>query len=77
MGAPHDRFGQQVIAFVEPSSGCELEVEELKVSLESRLAGYKVPRHLVIVDSIGRAANGKVDQTRWKVEAERVGSALS
>ena len=77
MGAPHDRFGQQVIAFVEPSSGCELDVKELKVSLGSRLAGYKVPRHLVIVDSIGRAANGKVDQTRWKVEAERVGSALS
>jgi hypothetical protein len=29
----------------------------------------------VIVESIGRAANGKVDQARWKSEAERIGSA--
>jgi fatty-acyl-CoA synthase len=77
MGAPHERFGQQVIAFVEPNTGSELEPEELKSALESQLAGYKIPRHLVIVESIGRAANGKVDQARWKAEAERVGSALA
>ncbi|CAB4641055.1 unannotated protein [freshwater metagenome] len=75
MGAPHERFGQQVIAFVEPNAGSELDPEELKAALQSRLAGYKIPRHLVIVESIGRAANGKVDQARWKAEAARVGSA--
>jgi acyl-CoA synthetase (AMP-forming)/AMP-acid ligase II len=75
MGAPHDRFGQQVIGFVEVNPGSELEIDDLKASLQDRLAGYKVPRHLVIVESIGRAANGKVDQARWKSEAERIGSA--
>jgi acyl-CoA synthetase (AMP-forming)/AMP-acid ligase II len=75
MGAPHERFGQQVIGFVEVNPGSELEIDDLKASLQDRLAGYKVPRHLVIVESIGRAANGKVDQARWKSEAERIGSA--
>jgi len=75
MGAPHERFGQQVIGFVEVNQGAEIEIADLKVFLQDRLAGYKVPRHLVIVDSIGRAANGKVDQARWKSEAERIGSA--
>jgi acyl-CoA synthetase (AMP-forming)/AMP-acid ligase II len=75
MGAPHERFGQQVIGFVEVNPGAELEIDDLKASLQDRLAGYKVPRHLVIVESIGRAANGKVDQARWKSEAERIGSA--
>jgi acyl-CoA synthetase (AMP-forming)/AMP-acid ligase II len=75
MGAPHDRFGQQVIGFVEVNPGSELEIDDLKASLQDRLAGYKVPRHLVIVESIGRAANGKVDQARWKSEAARIGSA--
>jgi acyl-CoA synthetase (AMP-forming)/AMP-acid ligase II len=77
MGAPHERFGQQVIAFVEPNAGSELDPEELKAALQSRLAGYKIPRHLMIVESIGRAANGKVDQARWKAEAARVGRALA
>jgi len=75
MGAPHERFGQQVIGFVEVNPGAELEIDDLKASLQDRLAGYKVPRHLVIVETIGRAANGKVDQARWKSEAERIGSA--
>ncbi len=75
MGAPHERFGQQVIGFVEANPGGVLEIDDLRASLQDRLAGYKVPRHLVIVASIGRAANGKVDQARWKAEAERIGSA--
>ncbi len=75
MGAPHERFGQQVIGFVEVNPGAEIDIEDLKTSLQDRLAGYKVPRHLVVVESIGRAANGKVDQARWKSEAERIGSA--
>jgi acyl-CoA synthetase (AMP-forming)/AMP-acid ligase II len=75
VGASHERFGQQVIGFVEVNQGAPLNLDELKTSLSERLAGYKVPRHLVIVDSIGRAANGKVDQGRWKAEAEHFGSA--
>ena len=75
VGAPHERFGQQVIGFVEANSGAALNLDELRAQLQDRLAGYKVPRRLVIVDSIGRAANGKVDQARWKAEAERIGSA--
>ena len=77
VGAPHERFGQQVIGFVEANPGSELKIDELKVALQGRLAGYKVPRHLVVVESIGRAANGKVDQARWKAEAERIGSATT
>lgn len=39
------------------------------------LAAYKAPRNLVLVDTIGRAANGKVDYERLKVAAtERLGA---
>jgi acyl-CoA synthetase (AMP-forming)/AMP-acid ligase II len=75
VGAPHERFGQQVIGFVEAIPGSSLMGEELRGELLGRLAAYKIPRHIVVVDSIGRAANGKVDQARWKREAESFGSA--
>ena len=77
VGAPHDRFGQQVIAFVEPVAGSGLDLEAVSGFLQRRLAGYKVPRRTVIVDSIGRAANGKVDQGRWRAEAAAFGNASS
>lgn len=73
VGAPHERFGQMVVAFVEPEPGASVDVDELLTHCHSRLAGYKVPRQLRVVESISRAANGKVDQTRWRAEATATG----
>lgn len=69
VGAPHDRFGQQVVAFVEPEPGVPVDPEALGEHVRTRLAGYKAPRVVELVPSIGRAANGKVDQARWKAAA--------
>ena len=46
-----------------------LTEDELTDALRDRLAAYKIPRRIVVVASIGRAANGKVDQRRWRDEA--------
>jgi len=75
VGAPHERFGQQVIAFVELAPRSTVDVDTLIGQLRTSLAAYKIPRHVSFVASIGRAANGKVDQARWKTEAERFESA--
>ena len=37
--------------------------------VKSKLAAYKAPKHIVVVDTIGRAANGKVDYKRLRSEA--------
>ncbi len=75
VGAPHERFGQQVFAFVEVEPGATVDVDALIGQLRTSLAAYKIPRHVSLVESIGRAANGKVNQARWKSEAERIESA--
>ena len=69
VGAPHERFGEQIVAFVEPESGQSVDVPALLAELRARIAGYKVPRAVEIVPSIARAANGKVDQKRWRARA--------
>jgi fatty-acyl-CoA synthase len=75
VGAPHERFGQQVIAFVELAPRATVDTDVLIGQLRMSLAAYKIPRRVSFVESIGRAANGKVDQSRWKAEAERFESA--
>ena len=75
VGAPHARFGEQVVAFVELSPRARGDVDALMGQLRTSLAAYKIPRHVSFVESIGRAANGKVDQARWKTAAERFESA--
>lgn len=62
VGVPDERFGQRICAIVEPEPGATVpELGALAELTKSRLAGYKAPRELVVVDTIGRAPSGKVD----------------
>ena len=69
VAAPHERFGQQVVASVELAMGATCEVNELREWVKSHLAHYKAPRHIRVVASIGRAPNGKMDYGRHIREA--------
>jgi fatty-acyl-CoA synthase len=70
VGIPDDRFGEAICAVVEAdTSGGELTLAELAELVKAKLAAYKAPRHLVVVDTIGRAPNGKVDYKRLKAQA--------
>jgi fatty-acyl-CoA synthase len=53
-GEPDERWGEIVTAYVVLRPATSLTLEELKVHCETRLARYKVPRRLVIVDQIPR-----------------------
>jgi 3-oxocholest-4-en-26-oate---CoA ligase len=75
VGIPDERWGEAVCAVVEPTPQAKIDADELIAHVRSRLAAYKAPRRVVVVDSIGRAANGKADYRRWKAEAgERLAS---
>lgn len=67
VGVPDDRWGEQVVAVVQPRPGCEPTLEALDARVRSTLAGYKSPRHVVLVEQIQRAPMGKPDY-RWARE---------
>jgi 3-oxocholest-4-en-26-oate---CoA ligase len=46
---------------VETSPGAELDSAALIDHVKSRLAAFKAPKHVLSVDTVGRAPNGKVD----------------
>lgn len=74
VGVPDARFGERICAVVEPEPGAEPpNLEDVAAHVRSRLAAYKAPRELVVVPSIGRAPNGKVD---YKASRERALAAL-
>jgi fatty-acyl-CoA synthase len=69
VGVPDTRFGERICAVVEPAPGSEPSLGELSQHVHGQLAGYKAPRELVLVESIGRAPNGKVDYAAVKARA--------
>lgn len=69
VGLPDERFGEVICAVVETEDGTPIDVETLSAHVKLHLAAYKAPRHVVAVDSILRAPNGKVDYKRLKALA--------
>ncbi len=51
VGRPHERFGNEVVAVVAVRPGAEVDLEGLRAAAADHLAGYKLPRALVLVDA--------------------------
>ncbi|MFH8516226.1 acyl-CoA synthetase [Streptomyces gelaticus] len=63
--APDDRWGNRVAAVVQLREGAsEPTLDDLQAHCRTRLAGYKIPRRLVITRRIQRSPSGKADY-RW------------
>jgi len=69
VGLPDERFGQAITAVVEPVPGAHPSEEDLIAAVKAHHAAYKAPKRVVLVDSLSRAANGKVDYQRWTAHA--------
>ena len=62
VGAPDPRWGEQVVAVIEPSASAEPpSLDDVRSWCRTRLAGYKAPRSLYLVDEVRRSPSGKAD----------------
>ena len=69
VGIPNDRFGEEVVAVVELAPGIPPDPTTEKSVIDhvkAKLAGYKAPRRVRFVASIGRSPSGKVDYARHR-----------
>jgi acyl-CoA synthetase (AMP-forming)/AMP-acid ligase II len=60
VGAPDPTWVEAVTAFVAFRPGAVASVDELKQTVRARLAGYKAPKHVHIVDTIPKTSVGKI-----------------
>ena len=64
VGVPDDRFVERIAAIVQPRPGTAPSLADLQERCRTKLAGYKVPRQLVMIDELVRTPVGKPDY-RW------------
>ncbi len=62
IGVPDERMGELGRAYVVARTGRTPDAESLVAWCRERLAGYKVPRSVVLVRELPRGATGKVDK---------------
>ncbi|MBL1117976.1 acyl-CoA synthetase [Streptomyces sp. 110] len=68
-GIPHEDWGEQVIAVVEPAEGHAPDpglAEEILAHCTTRLAGYKCPKSVEFIAEMPRDPNGKLYKRRLR-----------
>ena len=72
VGVPDEKWGSRVAAVVQARPGADVTLAGLAAHCRTRIAGYKVPRQLALVEHLVRHPSGKPDY-RWAAEAARAG----
>ena len=72
VAGPDAEFGECVVAYVAARPGMSLTEEEVVGRCRDRIASYKKPKHVILVEELPRNATGKVLKTdlRTRVAAD-------
>ena len=62
IGIPHKDFGEAEMAIVVPKPGAKLNSQSMIDALKSKIANFKVPKRIEIVEGLPRNAMGKVQK---------------
>ncbi|WP_394828816.1 long-chain-fatty-acid--CoA ligase [Pendulispora albinea] len=78
IGVPHPEWGEAIKVVVSLEPGAELDLRDMRTFCRGKLASFKVPSSLDIVDALPRTAIGKIKKTAlretyWAQEARKVG----
>ena len=60
VGLPDPRWGEVPVLALVARSGVEIDLDRLRALFESRLARFKQPRRIVVLDALPKTALGKV-----------------
>jgi long-chain acyl-CoA synthetase len=60
IGIPHAELGEEVGAAVALKPGASATPEELRDFAKSKVAAYKYPRHVWLIDSLPKGPTGKI-----------------
>jgi fatty-acyl-CoA synthase len=75
IGVPDQRYGEELCAWIRMRSGAEpLDAEAVRAFCTGKLAHYKIPRYVMLVDEFPMTVTGKIRKVQMRQEAaERLG----
>ena len=70
IGVPHPDFGEGVVAVVVAQAGAQLDETDMIQSLKQTIAGYKVPKRIIVTDELPRNAMGRFRRIccAWRIK---------
>ncbi|GBO98300.1 Acyl-CoA synthetase family member 2, mitochondrial [Eumeta japonica] len=66
VGVPDERLGEEVCAVLRLQGGAKINLDDVKAFCSGRLAKYKVPRILYVVEDFPKTASGKIQKYKLR-----------
>jgi fatty-acyl-CoA synthase len=66
IGVPDERYGEEIMAWVQLRDGAGASEDDLKVFCKGKIAHYKVPRYVKVVDEFPMTITGKVQKFKMR-----------
>jgi fatty-acyl-CoA synthase len=75
VGVPDERYGEELCAWIKLRAGAEpLDADAVRAFADGRLAHYKIPRYVLLVDEFPMTVTGKIRKVEMRERsAERLG----
>ena len=69
VGVPDARYGEELAAFVICREGAALDSERVREFCQGRIAHYKIPRYVFVVETFPMTVTGKIQKFKLRADA--------
>jgi fatty-acyl-CoA synthase len=69
IGVPDPRYGEELMAWILPRAGATLDTEAVRAFCQGRIAHYKIPRYVKLVEDFPMTVTGKVQKFKMREQA--------
>jgi fatty-acyl-CoA synthase len=69
VGVPDERYGEELMAWIIPRGRAELDVDAVRAFCQGRVAHYKIPRYVKVVEAFPMTVTGKVQKFKMREQS--------
>jgi fatty-acyl-CoA synthase len=69
IGVPDERYGEELMAWIVPRSGAPIGTDAVREFCQGRIAHYKIPRYVKVVDGFPMTVTGKIQKFKMREQA--------
>jgi fatty-acyl-CoA synthase len=70
IGVPDEKYGEELCAWVKMRSGADpIDVDAVRAFATGKLAHYKIPRYVMVVDEFPMTVTGKIRKVQMREES--------
>ena len=66
IGVPDVKYGEEIMAWVKPRDGATVSEEDVREFCRGRIAHFKVPRYVKLVDDFPMTVTGKIQKFKMR-----------